>query len=211
MPKQPDRRRRTDAQKARTRRKRLERQATARRKSDWTAAAHIADRHGVRLNAMITLSLSLLADEYGAAPDFLALDPCEQDKRIWSALRRASRRMGFPFVAMRAPEHGGKRKRHVHIVFHAPDDRALLEAVSAIERITGTRAAWTDSRGKHLGNQHGVVALSGAGAWMVQRDVGDTPGNAGLISYVAKGQGKTHVDAQHRLSRDLIALTRAAG
>jgi hypothetical protein len=203
-----DKRFKTPAQKARTKRERLDRRNRRHREREWIAAAHAADQAGSPVNFLLTLSLHHLADEYGASERFLGLSsPENQELRIWAALRRVAQRHGVQWLALRAPEHDRTKQRHVHIGAYMPSDRALRDAIASVERITGVSAGWIDSRGRSLGRWvHGVVAKSPGGAWMIQRDVIGERGNPHLIAYLAKGSGKRRVEGQHRLSQDLRHL-----
>lgn len=202
-----DKRFKTAAQKARTKRERIDRRDRRQREREWIAAGQAADRAGVPVDFALTLSLHHLVAEYGASERFLSLSPERQELRIWAALRRVAQRHGVPWVALRAPEHDRTKQRHVHIGAHMPSDSALRDAITTIERITGVSAGWIDCRGRSLGRWvHGVVAKSAGGAWMIQRDVVGEPGNPHLIAYLAKGSGKRRVAGQHRLSKDLRQL-----
>lgn len=203
-----DRRRKTAAQKERTKRERIARRDRRERQRTWSLAGQAAHLANMPINFSLTLSSHHLADEYGASPNFLSQSPERQELRIWAALRRVAQRHEVQWIAARAPEHDKGKGRHVHIVAHMPSDAAMRDAISAIERITGVSAAWIDGRGLSLGHHlHGVIAKSPGGAWMMQRDVIGEPGNPHLMAYVAKGSGKRRVDGQHRLSQDLRALT----
>lgn len=203
-----DRRRRTPAQKERTRRERLASRDKRHRQRRWIAAGQAAHLAGAPLNVALCLSLRHLADEYGAHPDFLGLSPEQQERRIWIALRRVAHRHGVAWIAARAPEHDRTKGRHVHLAAHLPTDAALRDAIATVERITGVSAAWIDGRGRSLGrHHHGIVAKSPRGAWLIQRDVAGEPGNPHLLAYISKGSGKHHVAGQHRLSAELLSLT----
>ena len=199
-----DRRRKTSRQKERTKRDRLAR----RRKRKWNAAGQAAHLAALPINFSLTLSLQHLPEERGASSRFIGKTPQQQELTIWAALRRVAKRHGVRWVALRAPEHDRGKGRHLHIAAHMPTEAAMRDAISALERMTGVSAAWIDCRGRSLGRWvHGVIAKSPDGAWMIQRDIAGEPGNPHLVAYVAKGAGKDRVDTQHRMSRDLIAIT----
>lgn len=203
-----DRRRKTAAQKERTKRERLARRAKRQRQHRWNAAGQAAHLADLPINFSLTLSLDRLPEERGASSRFIGKTTQRQELTIWVALRCVAKRHGVRWIALRAPEHDRGKGRHLHIAAHMPTDAAMRDAISALERITGVSAAWIDGRGRSLGRWvHGVIAKSPQGAWMIQRDIAGEPGNPHLVAYVAKGAGKDRVDTQHRMSKDLIAIT----
>lgn len=205
-----DRRRRTEAQKAKTQRDRRDRHARQQREDIWRKAALAAHANGHPLNIAFTISQSALVAEDGHREDFTALTHEEQEKRMSAALRRLAQKHGIPWLSLRAPEYDPTKKRHVHIVAHFPED-AMREAIGAIERLTGVPATLLDLKGVRLGKRlQGVIAKSSNGSWMAQRDLFNVPGNPALVGYVSKGSGKHRVQGQHRASTALLELMRAA-
>lgn len=204
-----DRRRRTAEERAATQRRHIEERDRRKRAGRWHTAAQAAHDAGLPVNVFITVSLDGLAEkELHPREAFTSRAPEEQEKILWGSLRRLAVRRGIPWIGLRAPELDRNRGRHVHIGGHAPDDDTLLDIVAAVARITGVKADRLNLRGFSHGKHCGVIALSPARAWMVQRDVRGLNGNPDLIDYVAKAAGKRRVTGQHRLSTDLIALVR---
>lgn len=201
------RKRLSDAERKHRDRERIDK----RRAERWTAAALAAHSAGYPINTFVTVTLHRFDErERGARALFIAADFKTQESRLWAALRRVAQAHCGVWIAMRAPEHDRGKGRHVHIACHLPDDASRMDAIVAMERVTGAATAWFKPRGARLGRLHGVVAKSAGGAWMIQRDMGSDPGNPNLIDYIAKASGKAKVEAQHRLSDDLSALVKIA-
>jgi len=197
MPAKPDKRTRTAAQKAKTRRARHARADVRRRTAEWVASAAAARAAGRPINAQLTI----LAD----ADDIEVVTAA-----IWRRLRRLMKRNGLPFVAMRAPEYAPKRKHHLHIALHLPE---LLygDVAAVLADATGApMAAWFDARGRRLGRKlHGVICLAPDGSWMIQRHVEGIGGSGErLVTYTAKGSGKHRAIGRHQRSEDLVTLTK---
>ena len=210
-----DRRKKTPAQKAKTRAARLVRAATQRRRQLWTAAAPAAEAAGYPLTTALTVTWAALMDGDRRRGHILDMDVVEREKRLWTELRLVSARSGVDWIAARAPEHDRTRGLHLHMALHLPDNRAIRDAIEVVERLTGAPAARPpDMRGRSLRGggrrpTHGVVAMSACGGWLLQRHV-EAAGGSGiaLASYAAKGSGKAKVEGQHRLSNGLSALAR---
>jgi hypothetical protein len=141
------------------------------------------------------------------------MEQTAREKRLWAELRMVAARAHVPFLAARGPEHDKTRGLHLHLSLHLPNSAAVKDVIDTIGRLTGAFAAWVDMRGRTLRSggraTRGVVAKSECGGWMIQRHDPTANGlSVDLITYMAKGSGKSKVTGQHRLSNDLTALTR---
>jgi hypothetical protein len=197
-----DRRRKSDAEKLKTRqRHNLHRKHNV-RKREWQAAKDAAARAGFSMNMVATVSWSLsnIDDAHGAELD------------LWRHLRVLAKGMGFPWLAMRAPEKGGRGGRHMHLFCHAPNDAARLAIIALIAEKTGAGLARLHLDGfrlKDCGRTiQGIMAKSRGGEWMVQRNMPELGDVDILTNYIAKAHGKARVDGQHRLSASLVALVK---
>lgn len=209
-----DRRRRTDAEKARTRAKRQAKASERRRQAQWIAAAIAAADAGTPFNVAVHLTWFNLAngDRRGGRSDILGLDLAEREKRVWAALRQIAVRHGVDWIAARAPEYIGHRGQHLHLAVHLPD-MALADVIEAVQRLTGVPAEWVDFRGRSSRsagrNSRGVIGRSACGGWLIQRNTRKgADGGSGIMAYAAKGDGKAQVEGQHRLSNAAAALAR---
>lgn len=206
-----DKRRKTEAQKARTRRARIDRQSAQRRRRKWQEAGRIAHEAGLPFSFHLTLTWGVIDnDDYRPSAGISDLPHAERARRVWNALKRIADRRGVPWIAARAPEYDRNKRHHLHLAGHMPHD-ALRDVITTIERVTGAPAAWTDLRGRRLGRLQGVLAKSEGGGWLLQRDVQGETGNPYLLRYIAKGSGKRTAEGQHRLSRDLTAMLNENG
>jgi hypothetical protein len=174
---------------------RLARAAAKRRLTVWTAASDAAAKAGHPLN--VALHITWLALMAGDRRDGHVLGAPERDRerRVWSALRLVAARARVPWLAARGPEHGRTRGLHLHLVLHLPDAAALRDAVTVIERLSGAPAEFLDARGKTvggLGRRHlGVVARSGCGGWMLQRNDPQAGGTGALLAYARRRPART--------------------
>lgn len=209
-----DRRRKSEAAKAKTKAARIARASAQRRVKKWTAAASAAETSGNPLNTTLHVTWSALEDGDRRSGHILDLPAAERDRRLWSGLRMVSARAGVPWLAARGPEHDRRRRLHLHAVVHLPNVAALRDAIGEVERLTGAPAAWIIPAGRTMrGNgrtHHGVVAMSACGGWMLQRRIDGKGNGHGIVAYAAKGDGKARVEGQHRLSNELAALVRKA-
>lgn len=209
-----DRRRRSEASKAKTKAARIARASARRRVKKWTAAASAAEVSGHPLNIALHVTWSALKDGDRRSGHILDRPAAECERHLWSGLRMVSARAGVPWLAARGPEHDRRRRLHLHAVVHLPDVAAVRDAIDEVERLTGAPAAWIIPAGRTLrGNgrtHHGVVAMSACGGWMLQRRIEGKGSGLGIAAYAAKGNGKARVEGQHRLSNELAALVREA-
>lgn len=141
------------------------------------------------------------------------MDEIKREKRLWAELRMVATRAGVKFIAGRAPEHDKTHGLHLHVTIHLPNIRAITDAIETIGQLTGAPAVWCDMRGRCLRSSgrttRGVVAKSACGGWLLQRqDPASNGSSVDLVTYTAKGTGKSKVEGQHRLSNDLAALAR---
>jgi len=191
-----DKRRRTDAQKAKTKRKRLDEADRRRRYKDWLASAVAADQAGYPINTFLTVIWG---------------DPRkDKDAELWRRLRLAVTRSGVPWLAMRSPEYAPRKGHHLHIAFHIADEKRMA-LIDLVESITSTNAAWVEPVGRRLGSNYGVIAKSADTTWMLQRHLTDCGPIDPLIDYISKASGKTRVEGRHQRSQALIALSRISG
>jgi hypothetical protein len=201
-----DKRRKSEAAKRKTAVERNNRRKRNIRKRKWQSANQAAAHAGFPMNTAITASWSQLGidDAHGA------------ELALWDGLRKLAKDNGFAWLAMRAPEKGGRGGRHMHLFCHAPDDTARLAIIGLIAEKTGAAWAWLDLNGRRLKDCgsgkpiHGIMAKSRGGEWMVQRNLPDLGGVDILTAYLAKGDGKSRVDGQHRMSQALEALAKQA-
>ena len=194
--KNTDGRRRSPAQKARTRLRRQAKADQRRRRSEWSRSVDATVQAGFPINAHITI----LSD----------VDHIEEiTSAMWRRLRRLMQRKGLPFYAVRAPEYARNRGQHLHIALHLPPS-LYGDVAAALVEVTGARmAGWFDVAGRSLGSTLGVVAKSSCGGWMLQRHVEDAGGcPKRLIAYAAKGDGKHKAIGRHQRSGELSQLTR---
>ena len=210
-----DRRRKTEAAKARTASARIARAAARRRVTTWSSAASAAEAAGHPLNAALHVTWSALEGGERRHGHVLGLEPVERERRLWSALRLVATRARVPWLAARAPEYDQRRALHLHLALHLPDTGAFRDVIEVLERLTGAPAERVDMRGwsyRGGGRTHrGIVAWSGCRGWLLQRRVETLGGSSvDLAAYAAKGDGKAAVEGQHRLSNELSALTRAS-
>lgn len=192
-----DKRRRTDAQKRKTREKQLATADKKRRQALWQRSEAAARAAGYPINAQITV----LSD-----PENIK----SVSDSLWRRLRRLMARHRLPFYAMRGPEYAPRHKLHLHIATHLPE--ALYGDVAAIlADVTGAEMApWFDVAGRRLGWLHGVVTKSADKTWMMQRHVEWAGGSYwDLVKYTAKGAGKAKAIGRHQRSGELIDLTKA--
>jgi hypothetical protein len=209
-----DKRRKTQAQKARTKARRIAKATAKRRLLTWTEAAKAAERAGHPINVALHITWSALMGGDRREGHILGRPAVTRERRVWSALRLVAARARVPWLAGRGPEHDQTRGLHLHLVLHLPDTAALRDAIAVVERLSGAPAEWTDMRGRTvhgLGRGHrGVVACSACRGWFMQRNDPEWGGTAALLAYVAKGTGSDRVEGQHRLSNELVALTKSA-
>lgn len=194
--KNTDGRRRSPAQKARTRRRRQAKADQRRRRQEWSQSVDATMRAGFPINAHITI----LSD----------VDHIEEvTSAMWRRLRRLMQRKGVPFYAVRAPEYARNRGQHLHIALHLPPS-LYGDVATALVEVTGSpMAGWFDVAGRSLGNTLGVVTKSDCGGWMLQRHVDGAGGcPKRLITYAGKGDGKHKAVGRHQRSGELIQLTR---
>lgn len=194
--KNTDGRRRSPAQKERTRLRRQAKADQRRRRSEWSRSVDATVQAGFPINAHITI----LSD----------VDHVEEiTSAMWRRLRRLMQRKGLPFYAVRAPEYARNRGQHLHIALHLPPN-LYGDVATALVEVTGSRmAGWFDVAGRSLGNTLGVVTKSDCGGWMLQRHVEGAGGcPKRLIGYTAKGDGKHKAIGRHQRSGELIQLTR---
>lgn len=192
-----DRRRRTDAQKRKTREKQLATADKKRRVAEWRNSELAARQAGYPINALITVLSDAENIERVAAS-------------LWRRLRRLMARHGVPFYVFRGPEYAPRRGLHLHLALHLPE--ALYGDVAAIlADVTGAAMApWFDVAGRRLGWCHGVVTKSADKTWMLQRYVASAGGSHWqLVEYAAKGSGKAKAIGRHQRSGELIDLTKA--
>lgn len=190
-----DGRRKTDSQKARTKKARVARTSKTRRERDWSISRQAADREGFPINAFLTT-------HWGK-------EPCEKkDVETWRRLRICLNRLDAPWVAMRAPEHAPRKGHHMHTAFHVPDN-AWCDVVAMIEKITGKVAEEFHPEGKDIGQwTRGVVAMSQDRSWVLQRNIPALGTNEALIDYIAKQSGKEKTIGRHQRSEALMDMTR---
>lgn len=209
-----DRRRKSPAEKEQSAATRVARDATKRRVAEWTAAAEAAEAAGYPINVALHITWSALAGGECRPGHCLGLAAPKREVRIWSGMRQVAARAKVPWLAARAPEYDRKRGLHLHTMLHLPDEAALRDAVRQIEKLTGAPAEWIDPAGRSVRSAgrttHGVVARSACGGWLLQRNVAALGASIGIAAYAAKGDGKAHVEGQHRLSNALSALARSA-
>ena len=209
-----DRRRKSEAAKARTAAAQIARAMARRRVTDWTAAASAAEAAGHPLNVALHITWSALAGGDRREGHCLGVPAVERERRLWRVLRLVAVRARVPWLAARAPEHDKARGLHLHMVLHLPDAAAIRDAIGQVERLTGAPAEFVDTSGRKvrgLGRRHhGVVARSACGGWLWQRNIEALGGGGiGIAQYAAKGTGKAAVEGQHRLSNELSALARS--
>jgi len=192
---QTDKRRRSPAQKERTRRGRQARADKRRRQTEWQTSTQAARRAGYMLDAHITVIAEWENIEAISAA-------------LWRRMRRLMQRNGLPFMAMRAPEYTPRRGHHMHMAQHLPE-RLYGDVASALEAVTGTAMArWFDVSGKSLGNVAGVVCMAADGSWMLQRHVDGLGGSdERLVQYASKSDGKHKTVGRHQRSAALVELT----
>lgn len=194
--KNTDGRRRSPAQKARTRLRRQAKADQRRRRSEWSRSVDAAMQAGFPINTHVTV----LSD----------VDHIEEiTSAMWRRLRRLMQRKGLPFYAVRAPEYARNRGQHLHIALYLPPS-LYGDVATALVEVTGARmAGWFDVAGRSLGSTLGVVAKSDCGGWMLQRHVEGAGGcPKRLIAYAAKGDGKHKAIGRHQRSGELTQLTR---
>lgn len=213
--KKPGRPRHTPAQREAAKKARNKRQVTNRRRAQWKAAGQAAEAAGTPLNVAITLTWSALrADDPAPGKSIVGLPLVTAEQRVWKALRVVAAEAGVPFLAARGPEFYGNG-HHLHLAMHLPNNRAITQAINAIERLTHVEAHWRDLDGRTVDRpgarpSRGVVAMSEVRGWMIQRTLPYSGGNSvTLLNYFGKADGKDQVEGQHRLSYALAALGRA--
>ena len=194
---QTDKRRRSEAQRKKTKDARLARADIARRKRRWQASQEAATNAGYPINAHITIVTS---------DDLAAITTT-----VWRKLLRMMRKYNSPFIAVRAPEYARQKRHHLHIALHL--DPANYNEVTAIltQATSEEIGGWgIDPSGRKLGSNLGVVASSVRGNWMLQRHIDTLNGSSDtLVEYVAKGCGKRKAIGQHERSQDLLKMTKA--
>lgn len=192
-----DKRRRTDAQKRKTREKHLATADKKRRQALWQRSEAAAHAASYPINALITVlsdseNIKIVSDS------------------LWRRLRRLMARHGLPFYAMRGPEYAPRHKLHLHIALHLPE--ALYGDVAAIlaDVTNKSMAPFIYLEGRRLGGSYGVVTKSQDPTWMLQRHVKWAGGSyLKLVKYTAKGAGKAKAIGRHQRSGELIDLTKA--
>lgn len=196
MKNKADGRRRSPAQKARTRLRRQAKADQRRRRQEWSRSVDATVVAGCPINAFITI----LSDAEHIE---------EVTSAIWRRLRRLMQRKDLPFYAVRAPEYARNRGQHLHIALHLPPTLYGDVATALVEVIGSPMAGWFDVAGRSLGNTLGVVTKSDCGDWMLQRHVEGAGGcPKRLMTYAGKGDGKHRSIGRHQRSGELVRLTR---
>lgn len=210
-----DKRRKSEAALAATKRARLARASKRRRVSAWSRAASAAKTFGHPLNVALHITWSALIEGDRRDGHLLGKPAVERELHLWSDLRLVAARARVSWLAARAPEYDSGRGLHLHVAMHLPDATAIRDLIGVVERLTGAPAELVDMRGwserRGARTHYGIVARSACRGWMVQRHIEGLGGSGAILSaYCGKGDGVAHVEGQHRLSNALSALVKQA-